>query len=251
MGKEIDFRQKVDGAKAASREESPALGLSFDGPPMDAAAVQAAEAAGARLIAGHWLAGLGDLGASAISADFLDRFTEKVAQVIAKGWGPYGPRRYEVKRHNPQRRQVPFDKRNTLLMRYKAGFELFSRFTENGEKVVIAPFDPKIQISKPRHATHYRFFYLLGAICDFDYSPEVGHYVPVRPDLLDLCDSVYSPTLTIDGETIAPIEMAVDLPGLPLMGPKCTLVRAFGVEFLHWGKGKVVPRVEMRVGTVF
>lgn len=248
MGKKIiPFRGGIIGNKSkAEPEAKPA----FLPQRMADRAIEKAEAIGARLIAQHWMNCLGEMGKDCAAPDFLQRLEVSVHKVMAKGRSPLGPRPFEVRNFNKPIRRVPLDKNNTLIMRYKAGFESWTNEEQNAHKVVFPPFDPKEWMSKPRHATHYRFFQVIGGLCDFHYNPEADQYVPVRPDLLELNSLAYSELLTISGEVVNDIEIADVLPTFPMMDHQCEVIIGVGIEFLHHGKGKLVPRVEMRVMNV-
>jgi hypothetical protein len=260
MGKRISFRRGEAklGDSMESGEGDDLSRLSVEGgaevrglqSAASPAKIQRAEAEGALLIAHHWLAALGDMGKNCASHDILDRLAESVLKVIAKGWGPHGPRTFEVKRFNKPIRRVPLDKENTLLMRYKAGFLSYTNLEGNAHKIVVEPFHPKEYIRKPRHATHYRFFQTIGVLCDFMYQPSVGAYVPVRPDLLGISSITFSPVLEIHQPVEENVELEDVLPGFPELDAHCELMVGVGVEFLHYGKGKLAPRVEMRVMAV-
>lgn len=202
-----------------------------------------AEMDGALKIAQAWLDSFGELGRQCANTSFVWRMAVNVLRVMEKSWSPGGPRRYEISRHNKQLLNIPFDQENTLLMRYKAGFDVYHSHERYAYKIVIQPFDPAEYIRKPPHATHFRFMLAIGTMCDYDYDERLNCYVPVDATLEGVNNYAFSEMYPIHQPTTQDIELSTYLPGLPRMSLRNHLSAAVGIEFWHYGKKKVSPKL--------
>jgi hypothetical protein len=201
------------------------------------ASVDRIERKGAALVASHWLRCFDSLGGGWAHESFHRRMAGFVGRTMEAADSRPGD--YLIREH-AEWLSFPVDWRNTVAKRFKGRFNLYENDEGNAARWEILPFKGREVLRKPRGCTHFRFFAVLGVMCDFRYSEGARCYVPVQPHLLGLNAITYSDQLPAACEVPEAILMEVELPGLPVLGNSAVAVLGFGLEFWAFG-GKEVP----------
>ncbi len=140
--------------------------------------------------------------------------------------------------------------KNKFENRCKVDWEYFESEDGANARLKVPPFDPRKKLRKPRHSSHFRLFFAIGAMCDFEYSAERKCYEPVRPELLGLQDLACSEYFLVDKPIDEDLVFEVGLSPNELdLCERSRSVVAIGIEFWYFGmtapKGRLVNRAVM------
>ncbi len=150
------------------------------------------EGKGATLITSHWMAAFSFIGSDWAGEDFERRIRKSVRAAIALDRFEDGPGAYRLWEHCPSDWDLDVNWKNKFENRCKVDWEYFESEDGADAQLKVPPFDPRKKLRKPRHCSHFRLFFAIGAMCDFEYSAERKCYEPVRPELLGLQDLAFS-----------------------------------------------------------
>jgi hypothetical protein len=208
------------------------------------------EGKGATLITSHWMAAFSNIGETWAGDDFERRIRKTVREEMASDRFEDGPGAYRIWDHCPSDWAFFVNRKNNFGSRCKVEFECLESEESADAQLTIPPFDPRLKLRKPRHCSHFRILFGLGAMCDFEYSAKNKCYEPVRPELLGLQDLAFSEYFPVNQPLADDLvfEVGWSSSGHELCERSRSVI-AIGIEFWYFGRtapdGRLVDRVVM------
>lgn len=161
----------------------------------------------------------------------VSRLTRTFKMINTKGTGTRGQRTIALSLNRPMLNNLEFNINNVFTSIFSAPFAFTNPPARNTATLTVPVFDPRIYISAPTGATHFRLVQAVGSVSDYAYNVSTGNYEPTQPNINALGAVSYSAFLPLNALTAAPIVLTSALPGSPSMTPDTSVVHCMGIEF--------------------
>lgn len=161
----------------------------------------------------------------------VSRLTKTFKMINNKGIGIRGQRGITLSANKPMLINLEFNIKTVFTSIFSAPFTFTNPAGRNAATITIPVFDPRIYISAPTGATHFRIIQAVGSLSDYSYNLSTHVYEPRQAATNALGTVTYSAYLPLDAVTTAPIALTSTLPGTPTMTVDVSLVHCIGIEF--------------------
>ncbi len=161
----------------------------------------------------------------------VSRLTRTFKMINTKGTGTRGQRNITLSANRPMLVNLEFNINTVFTSIFSAPFTFTNPAPRNAATLTVPVFDPRVFVSAPAGATHFRIIQAIGSVSDYVYNVNTHVYEPTQAAINALGTVSYSAYLPLNAVTAAAIALTSTLPGTPTMTADVSLVHCMGIEF--------------------